>query len=461
MSSQILEELFGTFDFSVLGSSDFKEDSVREEVILPILHSLGYSPTGLNRIVRSRTLLHPFVNIGSQKRKIYLIPDYLLAVENKPAWILDAKSPTENIAVGENVEQAYSYAIHPDIRVKYFALCNGREFIIFNVNAAKPVLYFQVSEISPYWQQLYNMLAPQAFIAPAALVGKPETTVQETYDYAKTRPPTEIKDLKKQSARRHFGVHPYFTKQVWNVVQEYIKTFSRPGDIVLDPYGGSGVTLVEALILGRKAIHVDINPLANFIVQNLISPVDINELTTHYNRINKQFKKNAPRTKNEIEKALSKYDYPKGIKLPRTSDVTTVEKLFSPLQLAQLAYLKHLIKQVRSDNIRGTLLLMFSGLLNKINLTYHASSVRAVGGGDSSAFRYYRYRLAPNPAKLDLMQYLESRLNKVIAAKKEIAPFINTSDIMDATVRKGSATNLDFIDDQSLLQNSLKPVGDW
>lgn len=61
-------------------------------------------------------------------------------------------------------------------------------------------------------------------------------------------------------------MHPYFTKQVWNVVQEYIKTFSCPGDLVLDPYGGSGVTLVEALVLGRKAIHVDINPLANFIV---------------------------------------------------------------------------------------------------------------------------------------------------------------------------------------------------
>jgi len=329
-------------------------------------------------------------------------------------------------------------------------LCNGREFIIFNVNTERPVLYFQVSEISNYWQQLYNTLAPQSFIAPAALGSKPETSIQNDFDYTKIRPLSEIKDLKKQSAKRHFGVHPYFTKQVWNVVQEYIKTYSRPGDVVLDPYGGSGVTLVEALILGRKAIHVDINPLANFIVQNLVTPVDINELTTHYNKINKQFKKNAPRTKNEIEKALLKYNYPKGVKLPRTSDVTTVEQLFSPLQLAQLAYLKHLIKQVRSDNIRETLLLMFSGLLNKINLTYHASSVRAVGGGDSSAFRYYRYRLAPNPAKLDLMQYFKSRLKKIIAAKKEIAPFINASNIMDATVRKGSATNLDFIEDQTV-----------
>ncbi|MFC2020302.1 restriction endonuclease, partial [Chloroflexota bacterium] len=144
MTEQIIEELFGSFDFSILSSSDFKEDSVREEIILPILHALGYSPSGLNQIIRSRSLLNPFVNIGSQKRRIFLIPDYLLAVEGKPAWILDAKAPDENIASGENVEQAYSYAIHPDVRVKYYALSNGREFTIFNISMVNPVLYFQV-----------------------------------------------------------------------------------------------------------------------------------------------------------------------------------------------------------------------------------------------------------------------------------------------------------------------------
>lgn len=450
MSSQVVSELFGAFDFSLLGSPQFKEDSVREEIILPILHALGYSPGGLNQIIRSKTLQHPFVNIGSKKRKITLIPDYLLAVENKPAWILDAKAPGGEISSGENVEQAYSYAIHPDVRVKYYALCNGREFIVFDIGLSKPVMYFQLSEIAHYWQQLYALIAPPSFIAPITVADNRVATTQDLFDYAKIRPLPEIKDLKKQSAKRHFGVHPYFTKQVWNVVQEYIKAYTRPGDLVLDPYGGSGVTLVEALILGRKAIHVDINPLANFIVQNLISSIDINDLTHEFNMIQRQFTKNAPRTKSQIAHALDKYDYPKGIKLPRTSDVSTVEKLFTPQQLAQLAYLKHLIIQVHDENIRGALMLMFSGLLNKTNLTYHASSVRAEGGGDSSAFRYYRYRLAPRPVSLDLMRYFQSRLRKVIAAKKEIAPFIDSTTIYNATICKGSATNLDFICDSTV-----------
>lgn len=70
---------------------------------------------------------------------------------------------------------------------------------------------------------------------------------------------------RKQAAKRHYGSHPYFTKRAWKVVQKYIECFSEPGDLVLDPYGGAGVTAVEALVLRRRAIHLDLAPLANFI----------------------------------------------------------------------------------------------------------------------------------------------------------------------------------------------------
>src|SRR5258708_5322375 len=46
------------FDFSLLDSTDFKEDSVREEIIQPILKALGYSAGGKNRIIRSLALSH-------------------------------------------------------------------------------------------------------------------------------------------------------------------------------------------------------------------------------------------------------------------------------------------------------------------------------------------------------------------------------------------------------------------
>src|SRR5437660_2185803 len=95
--------------------------------------------------------------------------------------------------------------------------------------------------------------------------------------------PTRPLDLaivpSKQTAKRHYGSHPYFTKRAWNVVQEYIAHFSSPGDTVLDPFGGSGVTAVESLVLRRKAVYVDISAWATFLArQTTIAPINLNAL---------------------------------------------------------------------------------------------------------------------------------------------------------------------------------------
>ncbi len=73
----------------------------------------------------------------------------------------------------------------------------------------------------------------------------------------------------RQGAKRHYGVHPYFTRRPANVVRAYIKHFTQPGESVLDPFGGSGVTAIEAMLLNRHGIHNDINPLANFIASQI------------------------------------------------------------------------------------------------------------------------------------------------------------------------------------------------
>src|SRR5438067_9162566 len=103
---------FEKFDFRLLASPDFKEDSVREEIVHPILTALGYAASGQNRILRSKGLEHPFLTVGSKKKPITLIPDYLLTVDGNFTFVLDAKAPDEEIKTGQNVEQVYSYAIH-------------------------------------------------------------------------------------------------------------------------------------------------------------------------------------------------------------------------------------------------------------------------------------------------------------------------------------------------------------
>lgn len=444
------EQIFGNLDFKTLDQNpNFKEDSVREVIILPLLQQLGYEQ---QNIVRSKTLQHSFLKIGSKKRPIKLIPDYALKVEENFAWVLDAKAPDQKVKDSDNVEQVYSYASHPEIRSTYFALCNGLEFALYRRElTSEPVLYFALNEIEQYWPKLKMLLSPDSFQVGKNFTYETTTaTAKPTgFDY-KNRPLLEEIPVKKQQAKRHFGVHGYFTKQAWNVVAEYIKNFSKPGDLVLDPFGGSGVTAIEALMNNRKAISIDINPMAVFIVNSLIAPVKQKDLADAFERVKSEYLSKEPKTDEEIKKVLKKYPYPKGFALPKGSDVATVEQLFSPRQLAQLALLKSIIKKENDDNVRNSLLLMFSGLLNKINLTYHSSEGRSEGRGDSAVFRYYRYRIAKEPAFVDVLTYLESRYKKVVDAKKEMAYFVNDTTIGNAQILKGSATNVKWIPKESV-----------
>ena len=70
---------FNNFNFSRLNSPDFKEDSVREELILPLIQQLGYQD---EQIIRSKTLKHPYLKTGSQKRAVNIVPDYLFKIED-------------------------------------------------------------------------------------------------------------------------------------------------------------------------------------------------------------------------------------------------------------------------------------------------------------------------------------------------------------------------------------------
>ncbi|MDR1244441.1 MAG: type I restriction enzyme HsdR N-terminal domain-containing protein [Endomicrobium sp.] len=452
------KELFNGIDFRRLASNDdFKEDSVREVVIVPMLKKLGYREES---IIRSKTLRHPFLKIGSKKRAVNLVPDYILKVDNGYAWVLDAKSPKEKIINDENVEQVYSYACHPEIRSAYFALCNGIEFALYRTSYTdSPILYFNIEDIDKNWDKLRSVLSPASFHAGKehVYVTEPATIYETDFDY-KNRPLLKEIPVKKQAARRHFGVHGYFTRQSWNVVSEYIKNFTRPGDLVLDPYGGSGITAVEALMNGRRAINVDINPMAIFLTSALMMPVKQNELSQAFQEVKEEYLSKEPNTEEEIKKALKKYRscLPKKLKLPKGSDVDTVDELFSDKQLAQLALLKSLIKKQKNENIRNTLLLMFSGLVTKSNLTVHsneniAENKKAAGGFDAGPFKYYRYRIAPCPKIVDTIKYFEfSRFKKVSEAKKEMEYFINKRTVENAQIVKGTATDLSFIDNESV-----------
>jgi len=85
--------------------------------------------------------------------------------------------------------------------------------------------------------------------------------------------------------------HKYWGRKTWNVVSEYIKHYSKPGEIVFDPFAGSGVSAIEALRHGRKAVICDLNPVACEIVRLTLQPVDTNKLVEAFMRVESKVKK--------------------------------------------------------------------------------------------------------------------------------------------------------------------------
>src|SRR5687768_15667872 len=53
-------------------------------------------------------------------------------------------------------------------------------------------------------------------------------------------------------------LHPYLGKFVPQLVEALLERYVRPGGRVLDPFAGSGTTLVQALESGYDAVGVDV-----------------------------------------------------------------------------------------------------------------------------------------------------------------------------------------------------------
>jgi adenine-specific DNA methylase len=75
-------------------------------------------------------------------------------------------------------------------------------------------------------------------------------------------------------SRGVYGVHAYHTKVPPEAIAACLEEFSEPGDLVLDPFCGSGMTGVAAGLTGRRAFLADLSPAAAHIASNYTSPCD-------------------------------------------------------------------------------------------------------------------------------------------------------------------------------------------
>jgi len=162
-------------------------------------------------------------------------------------------------------------------------------------------------------------------------------------------------------------IHRYSSKYIPQIARQAIEILTQPGDLVLDPMVGSGTTLVEAWLISRKAIGLDLNPLA----------VLIAKVKTH--RVAQESVDETVAFLQSVAAALAAY---KGGQLPlhaapsfdqavsgaaedpRRTDPWFV-KWFQPQILNDLLILDHAVQQIEDERARDVAWVAFSEILRR------------------------------------------------------------------------------------------------
>ena len=244
---------------------------------------------------------------------------------------------------------------------------------------------------------------------------------------------------RERGGSRHYGFFPFFAKKPWPVVQEYIKHYTSPGDIVCDPFVGSGVTAVEALILGRRAIAGDINPVARFITRmTAVAPVDLDALREAYKHVQSIAQSTIEAidkmTEEEALALLPSLNYPRN-EIPftvRRAGAETVDQLHTPRQLAGLAVLRDAINEVQDDILRDLLRVALSNTVRYANkmyiLPFDKEKRRSPYRGDVSFLRRSSYSFASEKLfyELPIWPTFERVFKNVLEAKEETNQLIGS-----------------------------------
>ena len=85
------------------------------------------------------------------------------------------------------------------------------------------------------------------------------------------------------------AIHKYPAKFFPELPRWIIRRYSKAGDVVLDPFMGSGTSNLEAMLLGRPSVGIDIDPFSRFLATaktTLLDKEDLRSgLTEVFNRL--------------------------------------------------------------------------------------------------------------------------------------------------------------------------------
>lgn len=161
---------------------------------------------------------------------------------------------------------------------------------------------------------------------------------------------------RKDTAYITHGYHRYPAKFIPQIVSRLAEKYTRKGDLIVDPFGGCGTTLVESKVMGRPSIAVDINPVAVLIAKAKITPIDPN-------RIKKEYL--------VLQHKLGIYNEDTKIKAPEHE---RIDYWFKPEEKRKLTFLLAEISKIRDQDVQNFFFCGFSNILKNCSIWLQKSN---------------------------------------------------------------------------------------
>ncbi len=177
------------------------------------------------------------------------------------------------------------------------------------------------------------------------------------FDRTKIDPSWSFSDkTRKDTAYITHGYHRYPAKFIPQVVSRLVERYTKLGDLIVDPFGGCGTTLVESKVMGRSSVAVDINPVAVLITKAKITP--INPV-----KIEKEFE--------DIKKRLEAYSEKTKVKAPEHE---RIDYWFKPEEKRKLAFIFAEISRIDDQDVQDFFFCGFSNILKNCSIWLQKSN---------------------------------------------------------------------------------------
>ncbi|MCL4318690.1 MAG: hypothetical protein M1596_02165 [Firmicutes bacterium] len=153
---------------------------------------------------------------------------------------------------------------------------------------------------------------------------------------------------------RH-GLHAFAAKFPPQLPAWFIEGLTESGDVVLDPFLGSGTTVVEAIRLHRRAMGIDIDPLAVLMSRVKTFPLDSNRVLDYGTAILDHARSNLCHPERLLQRVAMRFVEEK--------DRQFVDYWFLPSTVLELEALMEGIEAVDEPDYRQFLLVVFSSII--------------------------------------------------------------------------------------------------